>query len=294
MTIQIIIPKSIKSNYTGYRDLLNLASIYNICTQDTSVVLNFKENTWFDANLLPALYAIVELGRQKGVTSIYRNQHDCTLTKLFVRNGFGKHCFNLEYCPHDSETVIPFKVFKANDTYNFSHYMDDELIGYFPSMDLAVKKAISSYIQELFGNAQIHGNCAYVYTCGQYYPYYHKMDFTIVNLGRTFQENVIPYLTEMDAVLPDNSISWAVQPNHSTKRGTTGGIGLSLMKDFISYNKGKFQIISGREFWEINNGAEGKREFEQVFPGTIVNIEIDQNDTNLYIHDVPSNSELLF
>lgn len=110
----------------------------------------------------------------------------------------------------------------------------------------------------------------------------HKMDFSIVDVGLTISDNVVEYLNERNKKLPDNCIEWAVQPEHSTKRVNSGGIGLSLMHDFIFYNRGKFQIISGDEFWELNAQEIDKRKMDYFFPGTIINIEIDQNDGNYY------------
>lgn len=292
----INIPRSVHSDFAGYKQLLDIVDIYNQTSKGTTILLNFKPNTWFDANLLPVIYSIVEIGRKSGVTSTYFNQPNCKLHELLIRNGFAKHCFNLEYRPNDEETVIPFKEFHAKDTYNFASYIDKELVRYFPGMDKDVKKSISGYIQELFGNAGFHGNCNKIYTCGQYYFTNHKMDFTIVNLGKTFKENVYGYLQERSEPLPSNSIAWAVEPNHSTKRDITGGIGLSLMRDFINYNHGKFQIISGNEFWELCNRQETCKNFDHEFPGAIVNIEIDQNDKNLYTYSKNQISvhELLF
>ena len=120
------------------------------------------------------------------------------------------------------------------------------------------------------------------------------MDFTIVNLGKTIGDNVVEFLLESNFDLPDNNIAWAVQPNHSTKRNFSGGIGLTLMRDFIRFNSGKFQIVSGNEFWELNGSSECTRSFKIPFPGTIINIEIDQNDKNIYKDVRESIGELFF
>ncbi len=161
-------------------------------------------------------------------------------------------------------------------------------------MENNVKRDLSIFVQELFGNAQIHGNCNKVYTCGQYYYANHKIDFTIVNLGITIKENVLRFFKELRMSVPCHCIEWAVEPEHSTKRTNSGGIGLSLMRDFIYYNEGKFQIISGNEFWELNKKMVVIRKFKNKFLGTIINIEIDQNDTNFYKYHETVTDENLF
>lgn len=282
MKQSIRIPQAIHSDFNGFAALLDIIKCYIDSEENDSIILDFRANTWFDANLLPVIFAIVKFGQEKGVASLYSNQPDCKLNRLLIRNGFGKYCFGLPHQPLQQETTIPFKIFRATSTYEFSAYMDAELVRYFPDMDFSIKKAISTYIQELFGNAQIHGNCSHVYTCGQYYFQNHKMDFTIVNLGKTIGDNVVEFLLEINVELPANNIAWAVEPNHSTKRNNSGGIGLTLMRDFIHFNCGKFQIVSGNEFWELDGNTEYTRNFEVSFPGTIINIEIDQNDKNFY------------
>ena len=282
---EIMIPQSIHSTYEGYSELLGTFQCYvkDVPSDLERIVMNFRRNTWFDANLLPIIYAFAEYGdKEHGIQSMYDNQSECKLHKILIRNNFGKLCFSLDHKPMKNETVVPFKIFRSSDTYGFGNYIDAEIVRYFPVMEENVKRDLSVYIQELFGNAQIHGNCLKVFTCGQYYPTSQKMDFTIVNLGTTIKNNVESYLSDMDQKVPMNCIEWAVQPEHTTKRLNSGGIGLSLMEEFIRYNKGKYQIISGNEFWELNREIEDERELSSYFPGTIINIEIAQNDTNKY------------
>ena len=290
----IKIPQSIHSNYKGFQELLSIAQDYGDSCSGDRVILDFKANTWFDANLLPVIYAVVYLGKEKGIAGAYSNQTTCRLHKLLIRNGFAKCCFKLPHEPLKYESAIPFKIFLASDTYGFSAYIDSELVRYFPQMDVSTKKAISTYIQELFGNAQIHGNCRHVFTCGQHYGQNKKLDFTIVNLGDTIGDNVVRYLSEDGVQLPLNNIAWAVEPNHSTKKTNSGGIGLSLMRDFIKFNKGKFQIISGNEFWELDGEAVHTKNFDNTFPGTIINIEIDQHNRNFYKYSHFTETEIVF
>lgn len=284
----IIIPQSIRSTYEGYSKLFKTFQCYikEVSDDLTDIVMDFRKNTWFDANLLPVVYAFAEYGQcNYNINSKYENQSNCRLHKLLIRNNFAKLYFELEHKPRRNETVVPFKVFRASDTYGFGNYIDAETVRYFPVMEEKVKYDLSGYIQELFGNAQIHGDCMKVYTCGQYYPTSHKMDFTIVNLGTTIKDNVVGYLLDIGEEIPTNCIDWAVKPEHSTKRTNSGGIGLSLMEEFIYYNKGKYQIVSGDEFWELDRQIVNNKELNYYFPGTIVNIEIDQNDTNIYKYE---------
>ena len=288
----IIIPQCIRSTFEGYEKILELFECYQT-NNWKEIGMDFRGNTWFDANLLAIIFAYVYYGMKTyGIKSAYNNQHTCKLHELLIRNGFAKSCFDLEYKPKLNETVVPFKIFRSNDTYGFADYIDDEIVRYFPRMENRVRKGLSTYIQELFGNAQIHSGCDKVFTCGQYYYQNDKMDFTIVNLGTTIGENVVEYLKEREEELPENNITWAVKPQNSTKRTHSGGIGLSLMHEFIYHNSGKYQIISGNEFWELDNKVVSEKKFSNYFPGTVVNIEINQSDTSYYKYREPIDGDI--
>lgn len=289
-------PQAVHSTKEGFNQLFcTMDAFMDSENESKTIIVDFKRNTWFDANLLPVVYAFMYYGRKKyNIQGGYSNQSTDKFHKLLIRNNFGKACFGLEYKPKRNETVVPFKIFRASDTYQFGEYMDSEIVRYFPKMEERVKRDLSIYIQELFGNAQIHGSCDKVFTCGQYYHTNHKMDFTIVDLGHSIKENVIGYLTELSQELPKSCIAWAVEPAHSTKRTNSGGIGLSLMHDFIYFNNGKFQIISGDEFWELNAKKEEYANMDVFFPGTIVNIEIDQNDKKYYKYQQNDYKQELF
>lgn len=60
------------------------------------------------------------------------------------------------------------------------------------------------------------------------------------------------------------AIKWAVQDRHTTKIGITGGIGLAFLKEFVTKNCGKMQIISDDGFYEF----DGKLETTNTFNGS--------------------------
>jgi len=83
--------------------------------------------------------------------------------------------------------------------------------------------------------------------------------------------------------LATGSISWAVKAGTTTKIGIIpGGLGLSLICEFLECNQGGIQIVSHDEYWV----QEGKRAREsnigRIFPGTMVNLEFNINDALCY------------
>lgn len=81
----------------------------------------------------------------------------------------------------------------------------------------------------------------------------------------------------------EDAIKWAVGEDHTTKQGSIpGGLGLSLIRDFLEKNDGKIQIVSANGYWEQREGQEAVNQFSQVFPGTIVNLEFNIEDKSYY------------
>lgn len=143
-------------------------------------------------------------------------------------------------------------------------------------------------IFEIFENARTHGKCELIYTCGQYYPNKNppRIDTTIVDLGFTIKKNVNDFLIhrrEKPFNLGYNAIQWAIQKGNTTKTGSiSGGLGLDLVLEFLKLNNGKIQIVSSDGYWEFRKGDFIKGPFTLGFPGTIVNIEVNINDTYHY------------
>jgi len=70
---------------------------------------------------------------------------------------------------------------------------------------------------------------------------------------------------------------------HTTKVGTIpGGLGLSLIREFLKINMGKIQIVSADGFWEQKGNIESGNGFSQSYPGTIVNLEFNIEDKKHY------------
>lgn len=69
---------------------------------------------------------------------------------------------------------------------------------------------------------------------------------------------------------------------NTTRSGESGGLGLKLIREFVSLNKGRIVIVSDAGYWELQNGQVTKEDFIYAFPGTIVLIEINTADTKSY------------
>jgi len=279
--MQINVPGKLTSTESGYGFFVKLYD----CTADLEndrLILDFKRNTWFEANLCAALGAILSKV-QENINEIHFINIDPTVQQILTRNHFLSYFMNL-HLPDKNRTTIKFRKFKVTEEKQFKDYLDDELLSQpdLPNMSPLLSNKINKSIFEIFNNANIHGRCSHVFSCGQYYPQKKRLDFTIADLGRSIKQNVAEFLGK--SLTGRESLSWAVEEGHTTKTGSIpGGLGLSLIREFLKLNKGKIQIVSSDGYWEEKNGRTFVGEFEDSFVGTIVNLEFNINDHNSYV-----------
>ncbi len=97
-----------------------------------------------------------------------------------------------------------------------------------------MRQEIVRNLFELYCNAITHGKSYNIFTCGQHYPTKtpSMLDFTIVDVGDTFLDNINHYNRVHNRPLIPNgydAIEWATKEKNSTKIDSLGGLGLSLL-----------------------------------------------------------------
>ena len=211
------------------------------------------------------------------------------VAKVFQKNNFLSY-FGFERQVDLYDTTVEYRKIKSSNVTEFTDYLNDKLFTQtrFPEMPDRLKNVLISSLDEIFINAGMHANCEYVYTCGQYFPRDNRLDFSIVNLGPTFKENVENFYKELNKttdiiINATNAIKWAIKEETTTKVQESGGFGLSKTKNFIEKNRGQLHIISDSGCVFVNNcGNIEIGDFRSKFGGTIVNFEINMNDKYNY------------
>ncbi|MEP5792061.1 MAG: hypothetical protein ABJ313_14080 [Cyclobacteriaceae bacterium] len=270
------------SDFEGYEYLIQIFRSAE-SSRDKTITLIFTKNYWFEANLAAVLGAIVELLEAKGKKVHLYNIHP-DVAKVLRKNRFLCDFGHLPL-PDTYGTILSYQRFNPVDDDAFMDYIKSELLTKpdFPKHSPALGKKISQSIFELYENARTHGKCKQIHTCGQYYPNkaVPRLDVTIVDMGISIKKNVVDYLKK--TLTGGDAIEWAVQYGNTTKTGTiSGGLGLDIMFEFVKLNNGKVQIISSDGYWEFRRGETLRTNFRSTFPGTIVNIEFNLNDTTGY------------
>lgn len=277
--IKFSFPEEVGTNYEGYKTFIDLCHVLKGQSLKTFEV-NFANTKRFDANLVAILGALATMASNKlNILHFVNIKND--LIDLFQQNGF-IDLFRDKRKINKEQSVV-FEKFKIKDNRAFVDYIDNELLSkaVLPKMSKLLKKEINTSIYEIFTNAVIHGRCRYVFCCGQHYPKRKRLDFTLVDVGTTIKHNVNYFLKE--TYNGSRAIGWAIQTGHTTKHeNIPGGLGLSLILEFLEKNGGKMQIISADGFWSKEKENIFAKDFDKDFGGTIVNIEFNLDDPARY------------
>lgn len=116
----------------------------------------------------------------------------------------------------------------------------------------------------------------------------------MADLGSTIRKNVRTFLKDKN-ISGSQTIKWAVEEGNTTKTGNhPGGLGLSLIREFLKLNEGKIQIVSSNGYWQEKKGIMFAADFENAFVGTIVNLEFNLDDKKSYALKTELNPQDIF
>lgn len=290
--IKIDVPKSLQNDIPSYEFLIKL---YNKFSEHSRahIRLNMKNTQFIAANLLSLFGCILH--------DLYnKNSHYFTIYGLndkiknvMQRNGFSRH-FSWDRLPDPNNTTIEYRNFSAttDNLLEFEKYILLNIMSRndMPAMSPLVKDRIVDNILEIFNNVIDHAETPEAFVCGQYFVSKQKLVITITDLGKTIKENVSEYLKY---TLPC-SLEWAIASGNSTKsQDAPGGLGISMLLDFLKLNKGCFTLISSNEYLEINQKGARPKILQCDFPGTIVSITFNMKDDFSYILKGENNDTII-
>lgn len=287
----------LQNSYKSHNQLCELAYTLKNST-DTKIAIDLSSVNFIASNLFSVLGCILSEFKngKSGSDALTIRGMKPPILDTVQKNGFCAH-IGLQKIPDIHNTVIPYKEFWADEIEDYERYLTLNLFTRkdLPKMSQSVSDIIRDSLLELFKNVSDHTTSNYIYTCGQYFPKSNLLYFTIVDIGETIPYNVHRFHAEHNFPLPDNFLNWAIMEGNTTSL-TKGprGIGLSIIQDFISLNKGTLYIISEQETYELVSGKERYKKLDYPFPGTIVTVGFNLNDTASYHFISEENSTIQF
>ena len=265
----------INDDFWGFQKLINFWDSHRSLSFGTVDI--FLER-FFSANMSAPLGAILDLlSIQNNV--IVKAAPD--IRTILQKNGFLSF-YGYPTVWDNNNTTIQYIRFKRSESDAFAGYVNTQLLARpeLPTLTPKAKMMIAQVIVEIFTNSVLHTQTNYIYTCGQFYPKKHCIDFSIVDTGDGIRNTVNKHtgqnLNAMDA------IKWALIDGNTTKQGVPGGYGLTILQDFLRMNGGSLQIISNNGYYCHDNNSQFTRIFNAEFPGTALNLQIRTDDMNWY------------
>ena len=269
---------NIHNDRNGYNQLIKL---YQEHKEDIFEDIKLDLISWFDANLSAVLGAILDKIKQDGLNNIQFGNIKGDIQKILQKNNFLSF-YGFDRLYDTFHTTIEYKKLKPTDTRYFNTYLEELLNRReFPNMTEYVHEKISESIQEMFINAIYHSRTEFIYTCGQFHPYRHELNFTIVDTGIGFARRIEESLNIANISSKD-AIMWAITDGNTSKKDVSGGLGLAILKEFITQNKGKIQIVSGNAFYELSNNIETISILDYFFDGSVISMNFNTNDIMTY------------
>ncbi len=279
--MEITLPP-IRHDRTGFEVLVRLyAQTKNHFFED--IEINMTAANWLDADMCAAFGAILYYLGQSANTVQLTNIRT-NVESILSKNGFLSN-YGRKRVPDTWGTTIPYQRFDVKDDRYFARYIETKLVhrSEMPSMSSGLLKKFRESVFEIFGNSVIHSQTKLgIFSCGQYFPNRHRLDFSVADLGIGIRKNVRKN-AGLD-LAAEEAIVWATQGRNTTKRGRIpGGLGLKLLGEFINLNGGRLQIVSDAGYWKLEKGHTSTARLSDPFPGTVVSIEIDTSDTQSYV-----------
>jgi hypothetical protein len=268
----------VRNTFDGFSKLAELHATLDPYMFET-IEIDFSHCTWFDANMSAPLGVVLARAIDE-LNTIKLCRIPGSIQTILAKNRF-LESFGFQARPDTYGTTIQYQRFSASDERLFAAYLSQHLRG-LPAMSDALSTRFKRNLFEIFVNASMHAESeSGIFACGQFFPAKHKMDFSIADAGIGIRRKIIKELgLSMNS---DRAIQWALQEGNTTRKGNVpGGLGLKLIREFITLNQGCIQIVSDRGFWEFSPEGETLTRFAKPFPGTVINIEINTADTSNY------------
>ena len=271
----------IRHDQTGFEALVHLYAQTKDCMFD-DIDFDMSGTAWFDADMCAAFGAILySLGMELNTVRLTNIRPN--VEKILSKNAFLSH-YGREKIPDQWGTTVPYQRFDVKDDRYFADYIETELMhrSEMPTMSPGLLKKFRESIFEIFSNAVLHSRTEQgIFSCGQFFPGRHQLDFSVADLGIGIRQNVRENMS-LD-LAPEEAIVWATEGRNTTKRGQIpGGLGLKLLGEFIDLNGGRIQIVSDAGYWRRENRQTVTARLSQPFPGTAVSVEINTADTQTY------------
>lgn len=257
-----------------------LSELYEFAVRQPgrSIAVSFQELNYYDADL-PAAISIVQ--------NTLRKEHGVYLgfvhLNAAVRKGLQEVGLFGPVSERASSTVAPLKLFDKDQSIEFAEFTHEHIATKgLPVMSEVVANRVFEGIDELFQNFEIHSGSRHgAYACGHLDPDQGTLRFTLADHGVG-----IPTVVNRAGhdLKPPMAIDWAMSARNTTRSGDVpGGLGLKILREFVTLNGGGLAIVSNDGYWRQVGGEVEMFTLKRNFPGTVVTVTVNTQDESQYV-----------
>lgn len=269
---------TINTNPWNHDDLFG---IWNRLNADSlEVTFDFSECRFLQQNAVAFLGGLARMVEyQSGKVNFkWETLMDAIKTNL-EQNGFCEF-FGLDAFPWPGNS-IPFRHDATLNEFNITNYLKTNWLGRgWVNLSQELRDAITSRVLECYLNSFEHGESLIgVFSCGQHYPRLELLKISIVDFGIGIPGNIRRFKNN-PAIGTIPALKWAFRSGTTTNPGGLGrGVGLDLLKQFVTINQGRMEIFSndGHAVFELDQ--ENYYQRGSFFKGTLINITLQCNET---------------
>lgn len=233
------------------------------------------------------LGGLIRLAHSQGTRMVvdWTSVDDHTVLKFLRHNGFSQN-FGGQSHGWDSHSV-PYREDPFEQSNSVMDYLTDKWIGCgWLQVSERLKNAIVGKMWEIYANSFEHGSSPVgVFSCGHHYSAKNELVLTVVDFGLGIAANVRDFLKSdpRSALLSSSAcIEWALQKGNTTsKLKLARGLGLELLRSFVTINEGSLEIYSNSAHLLVTKDEVTVKELDIDFLGTIVQIKL-KCDERLY------------
>jgi hypothetical protein len=171
---------------------------------------------------------------------------------------------------------IPYREDPTLDKDGLVDYLANRWLGRdWVHMSDGLRYAVAGKVCEIYVNAFEHSNSRIgVFSCGQHYPNMKMVRLTAVDFGVGIPGNVRLFADDQN-IQASSAMKWAFQRGTTTRPGSSGGgVGLDLLKELVTLNKGALQVFSHEGYAVLLSQSERYAARLQYFEGTLVTITL--------------------
>lgn len=284
--INVALKGSIYTNAQGYNALVHF---YQSCQPHTNCTINIDLSglQHLQGNLCALWLAMLEDLKQQNGLLFHVEQKYWLPHKLYgnnfhllLRNKFVPTLANSEDDFKDfideRESVIELRKFAKEAHFEFAYYINEAFLehrGCALSQD--DKDHLKNAYTELFNNYTEHARTEQpVYVCGQFFPKYKQLIFSLTDVGIGFLEPIRAYTSSLPLPVygAREAVEWAVQNKNTTRKGDSIGGGLKDILKFCSTSTRKFHLITDGIYARFEAGKSSYETLAHHFKGTTVHL----------------------